>query len=86
MIIGGIAADANKDPFQEDTPGITVAGIGVLVTLGSIPFTIISGVNRKKARNATASVSVISVPLSPATGNLQLSRQPALTLSIPLGR
>lgn len=86
MVIGGIAADANKDPLQEDTPGLTVAGIGVLVALGSIPFTIMSGVYRKKAKNASVSMSMRSVPLAPVAGNMHLQSQPSVTLSIPLGR
>jgi hypothetical protein len=86
MVIGGIAADANKDPFQEDTPGITVAGIGVLVALGSIPFTVMSGVYRKKARAATVTVTSMKLPFSPAGGYFRVKQQPSLTLSIPLGR
>ena len=86
MVIGGIAADANKDPFQEDTPGITVAGIGVLIALGSIPFTVMSGVYRKKARAATVSVSSMSVPLAPVGGSMHIQPLPSVRLTIPLGR
>jgi hypothetical protein len=71
LITGGLIAHANyinnqDDLFAEFTEvsnGEVIAGIGVLVAGGSIPFFIMSSKNKKKAKAASVFINIENAPV-----------------------
>ena len=91
LFVGGLIAhynylNNNDNPFAElteTTTGEVVAGVGVLVASGSIPFFIASSKNKKKAKAASVFIDVERARVLQGTA---FSNQPfpAVGVRIPL--
>ena len=83
IVTGFIVGNSENSTFDDAATGATLAGIGVLSALGSIPLFIASGKNKKKAANMTTNIKMEKSTLAEKQSFVR-SSYPALSFKINL--